>query len=112
MKKIWKNFEEKNEKIQNLIDENKKIGRPALLFKKNNELYKGMWNINGDKEGFGIFLDKEGNKYIGGWKEYKFNGYGRLLSMNGDYYEGEWMYGIIQGNGNYYILLTLILFNL
>ena len=32
-----------------------------------------MWNINGEKEGFGILIDNEGNKYVGGWKEDKFN---------------------------------------
>ena len=101
IEKKLKSINQDNNKIKELIN-GKLLDRPALLFKKNNEIYKGMWNINGEKEGFGIFIDKEGNKYIGGWKEDKFNGYGRLISMNGDYYEGEWMNGIIQGNGKYY----------
>ena len=61
-----------------------------------------MWNIRGEKEGFGTLIDNEGNKYTGGWKEDKFNGYGRLISINGNYYEGEWTNGIIEGNGKYY----------
>ena len=90
-----------NYKIKQLINE-KTIERPALLFKNNNAIYKGMWNKNGEKEGFGIFIDKEGNKYTGGWKDDKFNGYGRLVSKNGDYYEGEWLNGVIEGNGKFY----------
>ena len=91
-----------NEGAKEIGDEQKQIERPALLFKNNNAIYKGMWNINGEKEGFGIFIDKEGNKYTGGWKEDKFNGFGRLISKNGDYYEGEWLNGVIEGNGKFY----------
>ena len=41
------------------------------------------------------------NKYIGGQKEDKFNGYGRIISKNGEYYEGEWINGVIEGEGKY-----------
>ncbi len=91
-----------NDKIKDLIDEDKLIDRPPLLFNNNNFIYKGMWNINGEKEGFGVFLEKDGNKYIGGWKQDKFHGYGRLVSKNGDYYEGEWVDGVIEGDGKFF----------
>ena len=73
--------------------------RPGLLFKKDNSLYKGSWNIQGKKEGFGIFMDSKGNKYAGEWKDDKFNGKGRLFSINGDVYEGNFKKGVIEGNG-------------
>ena len=76
--------------------------RPALLFKKDNSIYKGSWNFQGKKEGFGTFIDAKGNKYSGEWKDDKLNGKGRLFSINGDYYEGFFNNGIIEGYGMYY----------
>ena len=70
-----------SDKIKDLIDKDKVIDRPPLKFLSNEFIYKGMWNMNGQKEGFGIIIDKEGNKYIGVWKEDKFNGYGIILKM-------------------------------
>ena len=75
--------------------------RPPLLFKNDNTIYKGSWNFQGKKEGLGIFYDSNGNKYIGEWKEDKFDGKGRLLSINGDCYEGDFKEGMIEGNGMY-----------
>ena len=89
-----------NSKIKELIND-KIFDRPPLKFNENKSIYKGMWNINGEKEGFGVLIDKDGNKYIGGWKEDKFNGYGRIISKNGEYYEGEWVNGVMEGNGKY-----------
>ena len=76
--------------------------RPPLLFKNDKSVYKGFWNNKGEKCGFGIFLDSKGNKYIGHWENDKFNGKGRLLSLNGDYYEGDFNMGLIEGNGTFY----------
>jgi hypothetical protein len=73
--------------------------RPPLLFKNNNSKYKGFWNKEGKKSGFGIFYDSSGNKYIGKWDNDKFNGKGRIISINGDYYEGDFKYGNIEGTG-------------
>ena len=91
-----------NDKISVLIDKYNDFDRPPLLFKNNNFIYKGMWNISAQKEGFGILIDKDGNKYVGGWKGDNISGYGRIISKEGDYYEGEWKNGIIEGNGKYY----------
>ena len=76
--------------------------RPPLLFKNDKSIYKGFWNNKGEKNGFGIFLDSQGNKYIGQWENDKFNGKGRLLSINGDYYEGYFNMGLIEGDGTFY----------
>jgi hypothetical protein len=73
--------------------------RPPLLFKKDKTIYKGSWNFQGKKEGFGIFYDSGGNKYIGEWKDDQFDGKGRLISINGDCYEGDFKSGIIEGSG-------------
>ena len=103
-----KSFSNKNEEnlekfpFYNNSNKNKNIEcfiRPALLFKSDKTIYKGSWNFQGKKEGFGIFFDSKGNKYMGEWKEDKFDGKGRLLSINGDCYDGDFKSGQIEGHG-------------
>jgi hypothetical protein len=65
-------------------------------------IYSGSWNSKYLKEGFGISVDKNGNKYVGNWKDDKFDGNGRIISTNGDYYEGNWNSGTIEGIGIFY----------
>ena len=101
--KIIKEIENNLEKFENNFKNNSNsFERPPLLFKKDNSLYKGFWNSKGEKNGFGIFLDSQGNKYIGQWENDKFNGKGRILSVNGDYYEGDFNKGLIEGTGTFY----------
>ena len=100
---VVKKLEENLEEIS--IESNKNnecFTRPALRFKSDNSIYKGSWNNYGYKEGFGIFIDSKGNKYAGEWKDDKFNGKGRLFSVQGDYYEGYFNDGIMEGHGMYY----------
>ena len=100
-KSIIKNLEESLEDISICSKNNNEIcfARPALLFKKDNTIYKGSWNSGYKKDGFGIFFDSNGNKYVGEWKDDKFNGKGRLFSIHGDYFEGEFHDGVIKGHG-------------
>ena len=72
------------------------------MFKENKIIYKGNWDLIGNKQGFGICLDIVGNKYIGYWKNNKYHGKGRLISINGDYYEGDFVNGNIEGTGTFY----------
>lgn len=41
-------------------------------------IYKGSWNKHFKKEGE-ILIDQYENKYVDGWKNDKFYGYGRLF---------------------------------
>ena len=100
IKEIENNLEEFN--INSEYSNNINFERPPLLFKSDNSVYKGSWNKNGEKDGFGIFFDKQGNKYVGEWENDKFNGKGRLISISGDYYEGYFNMGIIEGYGIFY----------
>ena len=104
------NFAVNENKNKNIFESNININidnlkkcfiRPALMFTKDNSIYKGSWNFQGKKEGYGIFIDSKGNKYIGEWKDDKFHGKGRLISINGDFYEGDFLLGQIEGNGIY-----------
>ena len=96
------------------IDQNKKkeysaqnnqniIYKSPLYFSDKKIAYFGTWSkINLKKEGWGIIIDENGNKYEGSWKSDKMHGYGRIISINGDYYEGDISKGNFEGNGTFY----------
>ena len=102
IKAIEDNLEVIEDNFESEIFNLKLFKKGPLLFKDNNMIYEGSWNNNFEKEGFGISIDKNGNKYIGNWKDDNFNGKGRIISINGDYYEGDWKSGIIEGFGIFY----------
>ena len=72
--------------------------RNAYQF-KNKSVYKGSWNYYGQKHGFGIYIDEEGNKYTGYWTKDVIDGKGRYISKEGNYYEGDWKMGKANGEG-------------
>lgn len=96
-----------------------------LLIINNQEIYTGEININNQKHGFGISINKSGYKFTGywfknsfeGWGEYidsdgnifqglfvnhKLNGKGEKFSVNGNHYEGDFIYGLRSGYGREY----------
>ena len=82
------------------IDNNKNLfSKDAYKFKHNNSIYKGSWNLNGKREGYGIYIDDKGNKFEGYFFNDKFNGLGRLIDKNGNYFEGEFLNGVANGKG-------------
>ena len=77
-----------------------------LKFKKDKSIYKGTWNLQGKKEGFGILIDSLGNKYIGEWKNDQFHGKGEIegngifySTKNGYNYTGEFRHNKFNGKG-------------
>ena len=90
------------EKTNCLKNDSQLIELDALLFLNNKFIYNGTWNISCQKDGWGILIDSNGNKYEGGWKNDKFSGYGRLISINGNWYQGKFNNGLIDGNGKYH----------
>ena len=89
------------EKEKCLKNDSQLVELDTLLFFNNKFIYKGTWNISCQKEGWGILIDSNGNKYEGGWKNDKFSGYGRLISINGSWYQGNFNNGVIDGHGKY-----------
>ena len=65
------------------------------------EIYKGYYSPEWVKEVFGIHFDKNGNKYVGMFKNGVFEGKGRLILHRGDYYEGEFMDNKANGLGKF-----------
>lgn len=41
----------------------------------------------------------DGSVYIGGWENFKFHGYGKLVQEGGVVFEGEWREGRMHGSG-------------
>ena len=79
------------------------INKPPLLFAQNKYTYFGSWSKNTlQKEGWGIIIDETGNKYEGGFKSDKLDGYCRIISINGDYYQGEIKLGKAEGEGIFF----------
>ena len=87
------------------------IYKSPLYFSESKSTYCGTWCKNTlQKEGWGIIIDENGNKYEGGWKSDKMDGYGRIISINGDYYEGEMHKGKMEGNGIFYSSQNMMLY--
>ena len=114
MEKNLKPITKDNEKIKEFIND-KILERPPLKFLSNEFIYKGMWNINGEKEGFGyyegewvngiiegygtFYSKKENYIYIGQFENFKFNGKGKIIYDNKSTYEGNFVSGYKEGNG-------------
>ena len=99
--KDFKNLEKDfNQDDFTLIDYSNLIKKEiAYKFKMDNSIYKGSWNKNGKKEGFGIYINPSNDIYIGYFLNDLFNGKGKLINSNGDYFEGNFINGKANGNG-------------
>lgn len=62
-------------------------------------VYKGSWNFQGKKQGYGMLIKQDGSKYEGFWNNDKIDGKGRYIDCKGNYYEGEWKDGKANGQG-------------
>ena len=96
-------YGEKN-KLNNLAE-----GRGFLYF-SSGTYYYGYFKNDVFQEGFGKSVNKKGSIYIGQFKQGSANGIGRLVSFNGNTYEGFWtnnkldFFGIVDlKNGKQYI---------
>lgn len=63
--------------------------KPPIKFQDEGSIYKGEWNIQGKKHGYGILVTKEGSKYEGFWKNDQLDGVGRFIEKRGNYYDGK-----------------------
>ena len=107
IKEIESKFEKINQNKKDELIKNRDINsiifKSPLLFKESNIKYFGTWNPKTlKKEGWGILIDKDGNKFEGGWNDDIIDIYGRIISIKGDFYEGEIKNGVIEGEGIFY----------
>ncbi|RLD51991.1 MAG: hypothetical protein DRI94_04470 [Bacteroidetes bacterium] len=69
-------------------------------FIKSNEIKTGC--ISGDcSNGFGTYVTKKGDKYVGTFRNSYFSGRGTYTFAAGDVYEGEFKNGTYEGQGTY-----------
>lgn len=68
------------------------------MYNMNKDVYEGMWK-NDKAEGKGLYLWKDGGKYIGDFHQGQMEGYGKRLYTSGSYYEGEFLNGKRSGKG-------------
>ena len=64
------------------------------------EIYKGSWDLNKKRQGFGISISADGNTlYKGNWESDKIGDFGLFLEKNGNYYLGQIKEGKFEGKG-------------
>ena len=68
---------------------------PIIEF-QNGEIYKGFWNSNNQRDGFGININPDGEIYIGLWDNDQIGNYGAFFDNEGNYYKGQ----LVNGKGN------------
>jgi hypothetical protein len=63
------------------------------VFKYNSDksIYKGSWNQDCKKHGFGVLVKEDGSKYEGGWENDEQSGYGRYFDAKGNYFVGKFI---------------------
>ena len=75
---------------------------PIVQF-HNGEIYKGYWNSNNQRDGFGVNINPDGEIYIGLWNNDQIGDYGAFFDNEGNYYKGNLVNG--KGNGEGELLL-------
>lgn len=63
----------------------------------NHIIYEGQF-IDDVYNGYGRFIYSNGNYYIGQWLDGKRSGYGKLVDKTGRVYEGQWQYSKYMGS--------------
>jgi hypothetical protein len=90
---------ELNEKETFLL-KNNYLRRYSFLY-HDNSLYKGYYNKDWQREGYGIYYRTDGCIYEGFFKSNKAEGRGRLLHIDGFCYEGDFTDNKANGFGKY-----------
>ena len=72
----------------NFIKENKNKLKNYSIQYEDGSIYYGYYNKLWEREGYGVLILPDGSKYQGFFKNNKMNGRGRLVGIDGDYYEG------------------------
>ena len=71
-----------------------------MYYSNGNIMYEGDF-VNDNYEGNGKYIWKDGEYYIGQWKNGLSHGKGTVCYSNGDKYEGDWVNDKREGNGKY-----------
>ena len=97
---IEKTFKKNSIKSHEEKEASKKIGREEVLKYDNGDIYKGEF-IDGKRNGFGICIYSNREKYEGLWKNDLMNGVGKYIFKDGSVYMGDFKNGTMDGVGTY-----------
>ena len=89
--------EYKNKSIDKEL--NKLSGEKVLKY-DNGDMYKGEI-INGKRNGFGICIFSNKERYEGLWKDDKMHSIGKYIYNDGTTYSGDFKNGLVEGLGTY-----------
>lgn len=87
-----------SEKVLDLSPSSSKMQRLQYSF---GEYVGGFDEQTQRRHGYGVILYLSGNSYEGEWNQGNMHGSGRKKYANGDLYEGNWVEGKRQGKGKY-----------
>ena len=76
--------------------------QPLVRF-HNGEMYKGYWNTNNQRDGYGISINSDKEIYKGLWNNDQIGDYGAFFDNEGNYYKGKLVNGKGNGKGEIYI---------
>lgn len=82
-----------------ILEKNGQFPSKVKIIYINDDVYEGEVNIEGLKEGWGMYIYSTNEKYEGFWQNNKTHGYGRYFFRGGEYYEGDWYEGRKEGLG-------------
>jgi hypothetical protein len=97
--KIHENVSITEQKLGDFVIEEKELIRYIENHKNNlknysilypdGSIYYGYFSRAWEREGYGVLIFPDGAKYQGFFKNNKMHGRGRLVGIDGDYYEGK-----------------------
>ena len=79
------------------------LSSPPIKF-PSGEIYKGNFNSRKQRDGLGISINSNGTLFKGNWNCDKIGNFGIFLEKNGDYYIGELKDGKFEGKGELEII--------
>jgi len=91
----------KGGKVKGLFKKGLPIGEYAFIKAPKSKRKTGCLSGN-CRNGIGVYLDEEGNRYVGYFKRNKPFGKGICYYPNGDRYDGSWKSGLPHGEGVLY----------
>ena len=70
-----------------------------LIKFKNGDTYQGYFSENNKKDGYGVYIKKNGYIYKGLWNNDQIGDYGLFIDPKGNYYKGNLVSGEANGEG-------------
>jgi len=89
--KTHNNSQSQNEdlKTRQLIFNCSKKPSIEFLYDEEKKFYRGNFNKDFQKHGYGVLINKDYSLYEGNWENDKACGFGRFIDSSGNYYEGN-----------------------